>query len=335
MPVRGPGPVPSRRLGSRQPPASDPEEPVPARERFVRADRYHVEREWKRYEGTAQRDLYRELRERFLDRHSVDGGWTLDLGSGPGRFTARLGTGNVRRVALDLSREALKILKEAWPTPTTGVPPLPGRVRGDAVRPPFLPSAFSEVAVLGNTLGFAGAGADQFLEAAESLVAPGGTLLLEVAPGPGERSRYLARLPPGSVRRLLWSPLRAVVPRIEREGYRREPRRKSREGTFRRLRGEDLSRRLTASGWDVREVLAVAPALGPDASRLASVRADPRAWSQLILIEEELGHRPERWKEAAAVLVAAVRPAEGTRTSPAAGLEGRAPGRQVRSSGTR
>jgi len=305
--------VPHRRLLPGGPPGSKPEGTVSARERFVHADRYRVEREWTRYEGTAQRDLYRELRERFLDRHAVTGGWVLDLGAGPGRFTARVGASGVQRIALVLSREALRFLEEGWPDRATGVPPLPDRVQGDAARSPLRSGTFSEVAVLGNTLGFAGTQADQILEAAESLVAPGGTLVLEIAPGPGERSRYLARLPPGSVRRLLWSPLRAVLPRIEREGYRREPRRKAREETFRRIRPEDLSSHLASNGWVVGEVLAVAPALGPDALRLSAVRTDPRAWGQLLLLEEDLGHRAERWKDAAAVLVAAVRPIERPR----------------------
>jgi SAM-dependent methyltransferase len=269
-----------------------------------------VEREWKRYEGTAQRDLYRELRERFLVRHSVSGGWVLDLGAGPGRFTARLGGEGTRRVALDLSREALRFLGEVWPGPGKGARALPDRIQGDAERPPLASGAFSLVAVLGNTLGFAGAGADRILGAAGSLVGPGGTMVLEVAPGSGERSRYLTRLPPGSVRRLLRAPVRAVLPRIEREGYRVEPRRKAREGPFRRIGVGELSEQLSRSGWSVGEVLAVGPALGPDALRLESVHADPKAWNQLLLIEEDLGHRTQRWKDAAAVLVAAVRAAE-------------------------
>jgi len=83
------------------------------------------------------------------------------------------------------------------------------------------------------------------------------------------------------------------------------------------MRADALSGRL-AGGWDVREILAVAPALGPDPARLASVRTDPKAWSQLLLIEEEVGHLAERWKDAAAVLIAAVHRSEdpgGTPTS--------------------
>lgn len=276
-----------------------------ARERFLRTDHYRAEREWKRLEGTAQRDLFRELRERFLARHARPSSRVLDVGSGPGRFTAGLGDASSRAVALDLSTESLKFLRRKWEG-RAGPRPRPALVRGDAVRPPFALGSFGTVAVLGNTLGFAAEDSEALLSAAESMVETGGLLLVEVAPGPGERSRYLARLPPGSVARLLRSPSGAILPRIEREGFRTEPARRSESGSFHRFAGAELSYLLRANGWDVREVLAVAPALGPDSDRLEAVRPDPKAWEHLLRIEEALGRTPERWVEAAAVLIAAV-----------------------------
>lgn len=183
--------------------------------------------------------------------------------------------------------------------------PLPDRVRGDALRPPFRTEQFGTVAVLGNTLGFAGAEGPSLLRTAESLVAPGGALLVEVAPGPGERSRYLARLPERSVARLLRSPTQAVIPRIFREGFSTEPARKAKPGPFLRVGASELVTDLEHRGWKVGEVLAVAPALGPDPHRLEAARGDPKAWDHLLRIEEELGRKPERWTAAAAVLVAA------------------------------
>lgn len=272
-------------------------------ERFRDADRYRVDREWIRYEGTPQRDLWRVLRERFLARHSIAAPWVLDLGSGPGRFTRFLGSAPARRVALDLSVEMLRSLPARWCTGSGGTP-LPDRVRADGKAPPFRPTAFGQVALLGNALGFAGASADRLLEAATSLVAPGGNLLLEVAPGPGERSRYLARLPSTSLARLLRAPVRALTPRIEREGFDPMPFRRTQDGEFRRIPVAELVRTL-GRGFEVREVLAVAPALGAMAPRIAAVRTDSKAWEHLLLVEEELGRRPERSTEAAAVLVAA------------------------------
>jgi SAM-dependent methyltransferase len=277
-----------------------------AHERFRITDRYRAEREWIRYGGTAQRDLWRELRERFLLRHAVAARWVLDLGSGPGRFTAFLGTALSHRVALDLSLEMLRSAKEHWirgshPAPT------PDRLRADGLAPPFVEGAFGEVAVLGNTLGFAGASADRLLVAAISLVALGGTFLVEVAPGPGERSHYLSRLPRTSLARLFRSPVRALLPRIDREGFNRIPYRRAEQGEFRRIPVEELSRWFDERGWILREVLAVAPALGALAPCIDAVRSDAKAWGHLLLVEEILGRRPERWTDASAVLLAAER----------------------------
>jgi SAM-dependent methyltransferase len=295
---------PKRPSEKRVPPVSAPA----GSERFRHTDRYRAEREWVRYAGTAQRDLWRELRERFLVRQATATRWVLDLGSGPGRFTSFLGTAPSQRVALDISLEMLRLMKEHW-NQSTGQTPVPGRVRADALFPPFLVGTFEEVAVLGNTLGFAGSSADRLLESASSLVAPGGTFLVEVAPGPGERSRYLTRLPPTSLARLLRSPVRAILPRIDREGFDRIPYRREEQGQFRRIAVEELSRWFAQRRWELREVLAVAPALGPMASRVEAIRADAKAWEHLLLVEEELGRRPERWADAAAVLFAARRAA--------------------------
>lgn len=277
-----------------------------ARSRFLHSDRYRVEREWKRYEGTPQRELFRSLRERFLVRNVRPGRWAIDIGSGPGRFTRWLGLEGTRAVALDLSRGSLEYLAEKWPQ-GAHAPPLPDRVRADGSRPPFLPGSFGTVALMGNSLGFAGASSDSVLAAAEALVAPGGRLLLEVAPAPGERSSYLARLPSKAVARLLRAPVRAVLPRVLREGFREEAVRKAVPGPFRRIAADRLGERLRVEGWRVLETVAVAPALGPDPGRIASTRADPRAWDHLLELEEEIGRDPPRWASAASVLLAAER----------------------------
>jgi SAM-dependent methyltransferase len=279
----------------------------PPLERFRGADAYRVRREWLRYEGTAQRDLFRELRQRFLLRHAAENGWVLDIGSGPGRFLPFVGRAGVRRVALDVSVGMLQLVPGTWNS--VGIPgPLPDRVLGNGTYPPFEPGRWAEVVLLGNALGFAGEEADRLLEEAERLVAPGGVLLVEVAPGPGERSRYLARLPPSAVARLLRSPVRAVLGRLDREGFRDEPPRHRTPRTFRRFSASELHERWRARGWEVGESVAVAPVLGPDVERIDAVRNDPTAWSRLLELEEEVGRRLERWPTAAAVLVAARHP---------------------------
>jgi hypothetical protein len=165
-----------------------------------------------------------------------------------------------------------------------------------------------EVVLLGNTLGFAGRDADRLLDESLELVTFGGTVLVEIAPAPGERSQYLARLPPSTMARLFRAPLSAILSRLEREPFRTEPPRHPTPRSFRRFRVDELHARLGSRGWEIRETVAVAPALGPDATRISAVRTDPKAWARLLDLEEEVGHRPERWAGAAAVLVAARRP---------------------------
>lgn len=279
-----------------------------ARDRFRSLDPYRAEREWKRYEGTPQRELFRALRQRFLARHPGPEGWSADLGSGPGRFTLEIGPPRARRVALDLSLEMLRRASG------TDAAPFPAeRVRGDASRPPLAPGRFGAVALLGNTLGFAGRAGEDLLAAAESLVAAGGRLLIEIAPAAGERSRYLARLPSSAVARLLRSPTAAVLPRVLREGFEEEPARRAEPGAFRRWTAEELAARWRTAGWTREETMAIAPALGPETQRLEAIRRDAKAWKHLQDLEEAIGRTPERWSRAAAVLLAASAPSEKRR----------------------
>lgn len=295
MPPRPPArPTPRTEPGNRAP------------ERFRRADAYRARREWIRYEGTGQRDLYRQLRERFLLRHTVGEGWALDLGSGPGRFLPFIGGERSRRIALDVSREMLNLIPDSWVSAgATG--DLPYRVRGNALRPPLERERCAEVVVLGNTLGFAGPQADGILDASESLVSPGGVLTIEIAPAPGERSNYLTRLPASSLARLLHAPARAILARLDREGFRPAAARRSPTKAFRRYSFSEIADRWHGAGWTIEEAMAVAPCLGPDGVRTATVRKDEDAWRRLLELEEDVGRRPERWTTAAALLLAARR----------------------------
>ena len=179
-------------------------------------------------------------------------------------------------------------------------------VIGDALRPPFARRQFGEVLAMGNLLGFAGPESDRLLDTLLELTAPGGRLLLEIAPGAGERSRYLHRLPPSSVGRLLRAPTGVVIARVEREGFDVEPRRRKEEGEFRRVDPAALAGRLRAHGHRIEETVAVAPALGPEAARVGEAARDPKSWAHLLEIEETLGRSPDRTASAAAVLVAVV-----------------------------
>jgi SAM-dependent methyltransferase len=303
------GPEPRRSSSGRErrgPRAAEADPPTPSLSAIERArgvDEYRAGREWRRYEGTAQRELFRTLRERFLARHGAASGRVLDIGAGPGRFTPFVGTGSVQRVAIDLALPMLHGLRQHWPTATDR----PEILRADGRSAPFRPRSFSEVVVLGNAIGFAGDDAFPLLDAAAELVGPGGRLIVETAPGPGTVSRYLRRLPSGAMVRLLRAPLAAVAPRATREGYEVFEREDRTRHGFRPVSDADLTERLTSLGFAVRESVAVAPALGGLPERLEDVRADSASWQRLIALEERLGSSAKARLEASALLLAGER----------------------------
>ena len=266
-----------------------------------------MEREWRRYEGTPLRDLYRQLRERFLARHRpTSPGRSLEIGPGPGRFIGLIGHGEDRVAVLELSRAMLERIRTG---PGVGPGSVFDLVQGDAVAPPFRPAQFHRVALLGNVLGFAEADAQELLMRSSALVSPGGQLLIEFVAGPGERSRYLHRLPAGAIARLLAAPVRAIQPRVEREGFDRIREKQTGGRHFRRIQPSVIEADLRAAGFVIRETIAVAPCLGNDASKLAAIRGAPTAWAHLLEIEEAIGREPERQTDAAAILLAVERAA--------------------------
>jgi SAM-dependent methyltransferase len=297
-----------------------------ARERFASADEYRLEREWRRYEGTAQRDLFRVLRQRFLRRHPPTvAGPVLEVGSGPGRFSALVGDAEHARVLFDLSADALararvRVSRAADRHPARST----SAVVGDAARMPFTSGAFAGVVALGNVVGFGAETSPTIVNELFRCTGPdGGTLLLELAPGAGEVSAYLHRLPPGAVARLLRSPVRAVATRVRREGFLEIARPAKRHPSgFRRWGAAELDAHLPDRGLAREESVAVAPCLGSDPVRLAAVRQDPVAWANLLALEESIGGDPARQSPASALLVA-VRRGAHPRAELSTTLEGR------------
>jgi SAM-dependent methyltransferase len=288
--------------------SQDPTAREPATLRFRSLDRYRVEREWKRYEGNALRDLFRELRIRFLRRHPpARAGRAIELGSGPGRFSPFVGDSTHPRVLIDLSLRALESARRHLSQVSTLERESSEFVRGDARQLPIRGGAISQVVLTGNVLGFAGDTALALLERAASLLSEGSSLLLEFVVGDGETSRYLHRLPPTAVRRLLAAPLPAVLPRVDREGFVRVEGHERPGHGFRRFKLSEIESELCSLNLTLEELSAVAPALGHDPARVGSIRTDPKAWEHLLALEERLGAARDRQEEASALLVAARR----------------------------
>jgi SAM-dependent methyltransferase len=284
----------------------EPAPSVPASEaRFRSLDSYRVDREWKRYEGTAQRDLFRQLRVRFLHRHPpLASGPILEVGPGPGRFTRSLAPPAQARVLLDLSVEALHQVRRRVLRSGSSTDGEVSLVRGSGRAPPFRGSDFAGVYLLGNLVGFAGLAAEELLTRSADLVAPGGLLLVELSPGEGEASVYLHRLPSTALARLLSAPVAAVLPRVNREGFAPLPPRRPKAGEFARLSVPQVEEVLLPWGFEREAALSVAPALGSDPARCEAIRTSIEAWTHLLDLEEALGGAAERWRPASAVLLA-------------------------------
>ncbi|MCI4344768.1 MAG: hypothetical protein L3J87_03990 [Thermoplasmata archaeon] len=222
-----------------------------------------------------------------------------------------MGARGTRKVLLDLSVSMLREVPRRYRGDAAFLRQL-DLLAGDAARPPFRPGVFGEAVVLGNVVGFGATDAEAIVQAVADLVSPNGRLLLELAAGSGESSRYLTRLPPGAVVRLFRSPATWLVKRINREGFVPGPASRGPRATFRPVRVPTAANWLRSRGFEAGETVAVAPALGLDAERTAALRGDPAAWSRLLEVEEQLGREPARWDRAAAVLVAFKRSGSGS-----------------------
>jgi ubiquinone/menaquinone biosynthesis C-methylase UbiE len=298
--------VPPRARPPRAPERQAAADAAPSAEaRFRHLDAYRVEREWKRFEGTPQRELLRTLRERFLDRNApgVEGP-VLEVGPGPGRFTPRLASSGRAVVLLDLSRPMLERARVRLESEGGQGGPL-HFVEGNGRFPPLRERRFAGAVLLGNVLGFATSDAEELLQRVARVIRPGGTLLLEIAPGPGEYSRYLHRLPLTALGRLLRAPPSAILPRVLREGFASAETVKRAGKRFRRIGQDEVARLLDSLAFRLIETISIAPCLGSDPARLNTLEIGGSAWGRLLDLEEQAGRPPERWAGAATLLLAA------------------------------
>ena len=261
------------------------------RERFDAS----VGREWRRYSGDAWRVLVRELRDRFLARHlPKGGGWVLELGPGPGRFTPTVLASGARVAAVDLSLPMLRALGRRAAVRTRSARLRP--VRGAGEHLPFRNGAFRAVVAYGNILGFAGSEGAQLLSEIARVVRPGGLLLLDVASPVGSTTEFLevgARR--RFLRRILRNPDYYFLSAILGAGPRgHQPYAPARMGYFEfdfyTVEGADEV--LRAAGFSPVDRMALG-AIGAFRDRLTTIaRREPRTWKNLVEIEEQVGRRP-------------------------------------------
>ncbi len=273
---------------------------TPAYERFLALDAYRVQREVLRYEGTPLRDLFRDLRTRFIRRHTAQRtGWCLDVGSGPGRFSSSIGAPTARVVLIDLSRGMLE--RARGDQAPFGVSRY-DFLRADGLSLPVRPGSVSAVVVLGNLLGLSPDPLPRALEPLARTLVPGGRLIVEIVPGRGEVPVYLRQLPPSALPHALRAPIRQLHDRVAAEGF--DPHRgalPSRRSGFVRHRVEELDDALAPTCFRI-EAMAVAPLLGFLPEHVTAARQRATDWAKLLVAEERAGRDPARWSHAGALL---------------------------------
>jgi len=254
-----------------------------------------VGREWRRYSGNAWRVLVRELRERFLARHLPrGGGWVLELGPGPGRFTPTVLASGARVVAADLSLPMLRALGRRRSVRSRSF--RLRRVRAAGEHLPFRDRAFRAAVAYGNILGFAGKEGDRLLSELARVVRPGGLLVLDVASPVGSAVEFLEK---GArerfLRKLLRDPDYYFLNEILGAGDRgHQPYAPARMGYFEfdfyTAAGADKV--LRAAGFRPIDRMALG-AVGAFRDRLTAIaRRERRTWKNLVVIEEHVGRRP-------------------------------------------
>jgi SAM-dependent methyltransferase len=230
-------------------------------------------REWSRYEGTVQRNLWLQFRRRFLSRALQDlpsrPAVILEVGPGPGRFSDLLVSTGRPVILLDLS---LAMIREGRGLHPATRPGGPHWVLGDALRLPVPPRSLAALVALGNVLGFAGSRAGLLLREWDESLAPGGVFAIEtslLAPAKGEALSPRAPAAGREGRRPL------TVLRTPKVSY------------FSRKELDDWFARL---GWRLEEATPVAPRAGgsPTDAQQALHRAGGD-WRTLLEEEERAG----------------------------------------------
>lgn len=272
---------------------------IPGPERFRKAGSYQVAREWRRYEGTPQRELLRRVREQFLERGlgtlGGDHRPRLEIGPGPGRFSPQLARFAGTLLLADASRamllEARRTMAQMRVPRSSSSP-----IQADARWLPARKGTFSAVTVLGNVVGFAGRDAVRLLREATDAVAPGGILVLETFAPVTAIPKTLCQLSTRDWARLLEEDHALALGRLLEGGFRTLPGNPGREGKtsqFRFLSGSVLESEMIRSGLDRTDQLVAAPLSGGDPDLVARIAKLGVGYAaQLLKMENRAGRDP-------------------------------------------
>ena len=267
-----------------------------------------VGREWHRHEGEPWRVLRRSLRERFLQRHTHGlEGVLLELGPGPGRFTAILRRRPRRSVVgLDLSRKTLQSARRRNP-PSSSLAPVHW-VRGAGEFLPIAPRSVDSVVAIGNIVSFAATDGPALLREIARVLRPGGLFLADFATPVAATQEFFHV---AAERRTLGRVLRRrrfyLIDQVLATGLQPYAPHRLGRWEFKFYTAEEASQALSRAGFRVQEIMSIAPVARMDNRIIAAARRDKRAWQALLEVEERVGHRPGVLETGDGFLVAAIR----------------------------
>lgn len=271
-----------------------PEGEAPRRRRRLRGVfDLGVARERRRYQGDPRRILLGTLRERFLRAHLKDSpGRVLELGPGPGRFTAvirRLARGPV--IAVDLSRRSLKAARRSS-RDGRGLPRVHW-IQGAGEHLPLTTGSVDAAVALGNILGFAARDAPKVMEELRRVLRPGGLLVADFPSPAGAVQEFLHGLSQDRrLQKVLRNPRLYLIDSVLATGY--QPFAPARLAKFecQFFTAGEARETLARHGFETLDVMSVAPLTAFQDRSPSIAHQEKRTWEALLRLEECVGRRP-------------------------------------------
>jgi SAM-dependent methyltransferase len=220
-------------------------------------------------------------------------------------------------VAVDLSLPMLKALGRRKSVRLRAIRLNRARAAGEQL--PFRNGAFRAAVMYGNILGFSGSEGSRLLSEMARVLRPGGLLVLDVASPAASTTEFLEA---GAQRRFLLRILRDpeyffLGQALSPTGHGHQPFAPARMGYFEFdfYTVAAVEKLLSASGFRPIDRMALAP-IGAYRERLTTIaRREPRAWRNLLALEEHVGRRPGVLEAGHGFVVAALREPVGRRRS--------------------
>lgn len=256
--------------------------------------------EWDRHEASPAARMSLELHRRLLHRHVRPGDRVLEIGAGPGRFTAELAAAGARVTVADLSPVQLT-LNEASVRDAGLADAIDAWVRCD-IRDVsrWRRGDFDVVVAFGGPISYTFEDAERVVAGLLGLLEPGAVLLASVMSTLGSWRIFLPTVVPQI---LAGTATMDTIERVLRLGDTRHL--PEQPHICRTFRADEVVALVEDAGGIVVELLASAWCANNSADQLGPLVIDPVMWQRFVELEEEACARPGALDGGTHVLVAA------------------------------